>query len=123
VSQASRRQFQSSRKILRNFQLSKSQIPCSQPNGTVKHPNVLLCQEDSASLASIRPDDRATSSGRSLVFKNTDWKDSLQIRIGKIACNRPNTALIRKRVKHIMERRLHSSPSRRGLEKSEPDSI
>jgi hypothetical protein len=46
VSQASRRQFQSSRKILRSFQLRKSQIPYSRPDGIVKRSDALQCLED-----------------------------------------------------------------------------
>jgi len=46
VSQASKRQFQSSRKILRSFQLSKSRITCSHLDGPVKRPDALLCLED-----------------------------------------------------------------------------
>jgi hypothetical protein len=85
MSQASRRQFQSSRKILRSFQLSKSQIPCSRLNGQVKRLDALLCQEDSDSSACIRLDVRATPSGRSLEFEknpksftDANWEDGLQ---------------------------------------------
>jgi hypothetical protein len=74
ASQVSRRQFQSSRKILRSFQLSKSQIPCSCLDGPMKCPDTLLCREDSDSSACISLDIRATPSGRSSVFKkNPDF--------------------------------------------------
>jgi hypothetical protein len=48
---ASRRQFQSSRKILWSFQLSRSRIPYSHPDGPVKRLDALLYLEDSDSLA------------------------------------------------------------------------
>jgi hypothetical protein len=82
---ASRRQFQSSRKILWSFQLSKSQIPCSRPNGPMNLLDALLCREDSDSSVCILLDIRATPFGRSSVFEknpesfsNTNWEDSLQ---------------------------------------------
>jgi hypothetical protein len=90
VSQASRRQFKSSRKILQSFQLSKSQILCSLPDGPVKRLDALLCREDSNSSTCIRPDVKSTPSGRSSVLKNNP--DFLcRHGSGKIACNRPDT--------------------------------
>jgi hypothetical protein len=87
------------------------------------------CVEDSDSSACIRPDVSATPSGHSSVFeKNPDflWRHEL----GKTACNRLDArailygfALIRKRMKRIMERRLHNSPSGCRLEKSESVAI
>jgi len=86
VSQASKKQFQSSTKILRSFQLSKSRIPCSRLDSLVKCPEALLCQEDSDSSMCIRPDVRATPSVRSSEFEknpksfaDADWEDSLQL--------------------------------------------
>jgi hypothetical protein len=92
VSQASRRQFQSSRKILQSFQLSKSRIPCSHLDSPVKHLDALLCLEDSVSL-SLHP------SGRSLVFKKNP-NFLCRHGSGKTACN------------HLDAR---ATPSRRGL--------
>jgi hypothetical protein len=70
---------------MRSFQLSKSWIPCSRPEGLEKCPDALLCREDFASSACIHPDDWATSFECFLVFKNNpesfkdkDWEDSLQ---------------------------------------------
>jgi hypothetical protein len=89
VSQVSRRQFHSSRKILQSFQLSKSRIPCSRPDGPVKRLDVLLCREDSNSSACIRPDLRATPSGRSSVFKKNP-KFLYRHGSKKTACNCPD---------------------------------
>jgi hypothetical protein len=129
VSQASRRQFQSSSKILWSFQLSKSWIPCSHLDDPVKHLDALLCQEDSDSLACIRTNVKATPSDRSLVFeKNSDFL--CRHGSGKTTCNCLDAALIWKCVKRIMEMQLHSSSSRRSkppfgrcLEKSESVAI
>jgi hypothetical protein len=122
VSQVSRRQFQSFRKILWNFKLSKRRIPCS-------HQDALLCREDSDSSACICPDIRATPFGRSSVFKkNLDFlcrcglgRQLATIRM--LGQYRPNATLIWKRVKRFMKRRLHSSPSGRCLDKSESVAI
>jgi hypothetical protein len=56
----------------------------------MKHPNALLCREDSDSSACIRPDVKATPPGHSLVFeKNPDF---LYKHIwGKRAYNRQDT--------------------------------
>jgi hypothetical protein len=130
------RRFQSSRKILWSFQLSKSRIPCSCPDGPVKLPDALLCREDSDSSACICPDIRATPSKRSLEFEknldsfaNTDCERHLAT-VWTLQQHRPDAALIRKCIKCVMERRLQSSlsrhsqpPSGRHLKKSELVSI
>jgi hypothetical protein len=90
----------------------------------------LFCVEKilTAQRASVRMS-RQQPSGRSSVFeKNPDFL--CRHGSGKTTCNRPDSALIRKHVKRIMERRLHSSPSEpsmppsgRRLEKSKSVSI
>jgi hypothetical protein len=88
VSQASRRQFQSSRKILQSFQLSKSRISCSPltVQWSIRTPSYV--EKILTSSACIHLDDRATSSGHSLVFeKNPDLL--CRHGSGKTACNRP----------------------------------
>jgi hypothetical protein len=77
----------------------------------------------------FRSDNRATPSGRSSVFKkNPDFL--CRHGSGKTTYNRPDLALIRKHMKCIMERWLHSSlsghsmpPSRHRQEKSESVAI
>jgi hypothetical protein len=118
MSQASRRQFQSSKKILRSFQLSKSWIFCFGLDNPVKRPNALLCREDSDSSACIRPNVRATPSGRSSVFEknpNFLYRHGLGRQLATIQTlgqHRPDVALIRKRMKCVMERQCQSSPPR-----------
>jgi hypothetical protein len=57
------------RKILQSFQLSKSQIPCSHRDGSVKPPNALLCREDSDISACIHLDVKETCSDTALIME------------------------------------------------------
>jgi hypothetical protein len=88
MSQASRRQFSDSRKILRSLQLSKSWIlswPSKRASEASRRPSF---REDSKQLSidsMNHPDDRATSSERYSVFEkilnyaaDTFGEDSLQ---------------------------------------------
>jgi hypothetical protein len=126
VSQASRRQFQNFRKFLWSFQLSKSRIHCFHPDSLVKRPDALLCREDSDSSVCIRPDVRATrpdtfqcSRRIQISFADTDRERQLAI-IWTLEQHCPDASLIRKHVKRVMERWLHSSPSERSLLPSRP---
>jgi hypothetical protein len=86
-------QFQSFRKILRSFQLSKSRIPCSHLNGLVKHLGALLSREDSnkLSVASVRTSGN-TSRSSSVFKKNPNF--ICRHRSRKIACNRLDSRAI-----------------------------
>jgi hypothetical protein len=102
----------------------------------VKHPATLLCLEDFDNSTCIRPDVRATrpdtlQCSRRIYISFVDMDRERQLAtVRKIGQHRPDVALIWKRVKRVMERQLHSSPSGRSmpppgrcLEKSESVTI
>jgi len=85
-----KRQFQSSRKILRSFQLSKSLIPYSRPDGIVKRPDALQCLEDFVSSALHPFGLQGSTSVCSLVFeKNLVFLCRQGSR--KTSCNHPDS--------------------------------
>jgi hypothetical protein len=102
----------------------------------MKRSDALMCLEDSDNSTCIRSDVKATrldalqfSRRIQISFIGTDPKRQLAT-VRMLGQHRPDTTLIWKRVKRVMERRLHSSlsgrylpPFRRRLEKSESDSI
>jgi hypothetical protein len=112
VSQASRKQLQSSRKILHNFQLSKSRTPCFCPDGPETRPNAHLCREDSTQL-SMHSSGRQGNTIRTLVSVREESEILCRHGLGRqfaavrtLGQHRPDVALIRKRMKCVMERLL-----------------
>jgi hypothetical protein len=135
VSQASRRQFQSSLKILQSFELNKKLDPLFSSRRSMKRPDALLSLEDSNKLrvASVRT---SRQDVRTLFIVREESSFPLQTRIGKDSYNRLDARAtsfgrgLNMETREVRERPFYSSSSGRSmtpsgccLEKSESIAI